>query len=278
MNVSVLILTLNEERNLPGVLRNVSWCDDVVVLDSRSSDCSVAIARRRGARVLERPFDDWSTHFNWAMDNIAFRHEWVFMLDADERIPRTLLAEVRSAIAAAGPEVGAFAMRRRNMLMGTWIRHSSLYDTWLPRLMRRGRVRYEDRLVHPLTIVDGETRRLRSAYIHHSFSKGFADWFEKHNRYSDFEAIETVRHLGTGRVDWRALAGRDPILRRRALKTLSFRMPARPLLKFGYYYFLKGGFLDGRPGLTYSLLQSIYEYMICLKVREIERRERGLPI
>ncbi len=278
MNVSVLILTLNEERNIPGVLRNVSWCDDVVVLDSLSTDRTRAWAQRRGARVLERRFDDWSRHFNWAMDNIEFRHEWVFMLDADERIPRPLLSEVAAAIARAGPEVGAFAMRRRNMLMGRWIRHSSLYDTWLPRLMRRGRVRYEDRLVHPLTLVDGETRRLASAYVHHSFSKGFADWFEKHNRYSDFEAVETVRHLSSGEVDWRALAGRDPILRRRALKTLSFRMPARPLLKFAYYYLAKGGFLDGGPGLTYSLLQSIYEYMICLKVREIERRKRGLPI
>ncbi len=278
MNVSVLILTLNEEHNLPGVLRNVRWCDDVVVLDSMSTDRSRQVARRLGARVVERRFDDWSTHFNWAMDHIPFRHEWIFMLDADERIPPSLLAEVRTAVARAGPGVGAFAMRRRNMLLGRWIRHSSLYDTWLPRLMRRGRVRYEDRLVHPLTLVEGETRRLRGAYVHHSFSKGFADWFEKHNRYSDFEAIETIRHLSAGRVDWGALLGRDPILRRRALKTLSFRIPARPLFKFAYYYLLRGGFLDGRPGLTYSILQSIYEYMICLKVREIERRKRGLPV
>jgi len=191
---------------------------------------------------------------------------------------RPLLAEMLDATRRAGPGVGAFAMRRKNMLMGKWIRRSSLFDTWLPRLMRRGRVRYEARLVHPLTLVDGETRRLRNAYIHHSFSKGFADWFQKHNRYSDFEAIETVRHLVEGPVDWGALFGADPILRRRALKTLSFHMPARPFLKFAYYYIAKGGFLDGRPGLTYAALQSIYEYMICLKVRENERRRKGLPV
>jgi glycosyltransferase involved in cell wall biosynthesis len=276
--ISILILTLNEEINLPGCLRNVRWSDDVVVLDSLSKDASISIAREAGARVFERKFDNWSAHCNWALDTIEFRNEWVLMLDADERVTPALLREMRRVVARAGPNVGAFAMRRRNMLMGKWIRHASLYDTWLPRLMRRGRVRYEDRLVHPLTLVDGETGRLREAYIHHSFNKGFADWFEKHNRYSDFEAVETIRHLREGRVELGGLFGRDPILRRRALKTLSFRMPMRPFAKFVYYYFVKGGFLDGGPGLTYAVLQSIYEYMICLKVKEIRQRERGLPV
>ncbi|MEQ1795344.1 MAG: glycosyltransferase family 2 protein, partial [Nitrospira sp.] len=117
MNVSILILTLNEEANLPDCLRSVGWSDDIVVLDSFSSDRTVAIAEERGARVVQRRFDNWAAHQNWALEQIPFKHPWVFYLDADER----MTDELRDELIAIANEVtrpeAAFYCGRRNMFM-----------------------------------------------------------------------------------------------------------------------------------------------------------------
>jgi glycosyltransferase involved in cell wall biosynthesis len=278
VSVSILILTRDEEVNLPGCLESVAWSDDVVVLDSGSTDGTRGVAESGGARWVERAFDDYATHRNWALETIDFRNEWVFSLDADERMEPALSEEVRRAAAEAGEETAGFRVRYRNMLCGRWIRHASLYPTWLIRLFRPERVRYEARAVNAHPVVDGEVGRLEGHFEHHSFNKGFEAWLAKHNRYSTMEAAECLRELREGRVDWRGLTSGNPMRRRRALKNLSFRLPGRPWVKFGYMYFLRLGFLDGRAGLTYCALQAIYEYMICLKVRELKRREAGLPV
>src|ERR1051325_5497682 len=96
MSLSILILTLNEQENLPGCLKSVKWCDDIVVLDSLSTDETVDIAKREGGRVIQRKFDNWAAHQNWAIDNIPFKYEWVFYLDADERMTDELREEILS--------------------------------------------------------------------------------------------------------------------------------------------------------------------------------------
>lgn len=274
MCVSVLILTLNEEINLPDCLETVRWSDDVVVLDSLSTDRTVEIAKAWGARVVARAFDNWAAHSNWAFENIDFKHEWVLYIDADERVPPDMREEVLRVAKEAGSNVGAYRIRFKNILFGRWIRHSSLYPSWITRLLRRGRFRYETRSVNPHPVVDGEVGHLQTHFIHHSFNKGFHHWFDKHNSYSTMEAQETIRHLREGTVDWLGLVSRDPAHRRRALKNLSFRLPSRALAKFVYMYLLRRGFLDGSAGLTYCTLQAIYEYMIVVKVREMQQRER----
>jgi glycosyltransferase involved in cell wall biosynthesis len=275
MPVSVLILTLNEEINLGDCLDSVAWADDRVVLDSHSSDGTVGIAIDRGARVVQRRFEDWSSHQNWAVRHIEFRHPWVLYLDADERCPDDLRDEVQAAVRdPAGP--AAYRIRRKDFYMGRWLRHAQLYPTWLVRLFRPGRIRYE-RLVNPVAIVDGATGELESHILHYPFSHGVSHWIARHNGYSDMEAVEKLQASGGVPSDWRTLASRDPNLRRRALKELFFRMPARPLVKFGYYYFWRRGFLDGRAGLNYATLQSIYEYLIDRKHEELLRRRAGLP-
>lgn len=275
MNVSVLILTLNEEINLADCLKSLSWSDDIVVYDSLSSDRTQEIAREHGARVITRPFDNWSTHQNWAMQNIEFKHPWVLYFDADERCDDNLRDEVLQRANPDAPE-SAFRIRRKDYFMGRWLKHAQLYPTWLVRLFRPKKIRYE-RLVNPVAMIDGPTSELQGNIIHYPFSHGIAHWVARHNRYSDMEAIEAIKVQDNRRSEG-SLFSRDPNVRRRALKDVFFRLPARPLVRFLYSYVWRRGFLDGNAGFTYAVLLMFYEYMITCKTLELRRKEKGLPI
>lgn len=276
--ISVLILTKNEEQDLPGCLASVDWSDDIHVFDSNSTDQTAAIAARHGAQVTVRDYGsttaafggDEAAHRTWGLRNIAFRHEWVFVIDADERVTPELALELVATAARPGNKA-AFRVRRCDYFMGTWLAHVQASPFYI-RLFRPAAVRYE-RLINPVTIVDGEIGELREHLDHFPFSKGITHWLDRHNGYSTFEA----RQIRANRADpaaaldfsvWKALTARDRNERRAHQKELYYRMPLRPLLMFLLLYVAKRGFLDGRAGLTYALLRSIYEYMIVLKVRE----------
>lgn len=272
--ISVLILTLDEEVNLPGCLESLGWCDDVVVLDSHSSDATREIAAARGARVVERAFDDYASQRSFGLNRVAYRHPWVLMVDADERVPPDLAEEMRAAVAAAGPEVALFRMRRRDHLMGTWIRRSGGYPTWFGRLARVGRVRVE-RPINEEYLTDGATRDLAGHLDHYPFNKGIAWWVERHNRYSSMEAVILAdRELPPPTL--RGFLHRDPVVRRRALKAVAYRLPGRPIGVFLGLYLWRLGLLDGRAGLVFCLLRAYYELLIDLKVLEVRRRRAGL--
>jgi glycosyltransferase involved in cell wall biosynthesis len=278
VTVSVLILTLNEEANLPGCLESVAWCDDIAVFDSGSSDRTVEIARAAGARVFRRDFDDYGSQREAARTEVDYRHDWVLALDADERVDAELREEILR-LTASEDSAGhaAYRMRRKDHFIGRWIRHSTLYPSWFVRLYRPRAIRYEPRSVHEYPRIAGTVGELRGHLLHYGFGKGFTDWMGKHVRYARLEAAENLRHLDEGKVDWPGLASRDPVRRRRALKGLSFRLPLRPLLRFGYMYLLRRGFLDGYPGFTYCCLLAIYEYLIVLNLREQRGRAAGRP-
>jgi glycosyltransferase involved in cell wall biosynthesis len=276
MTVSVLILTLNEEINLEACLDSLAWCDDIVVFDSFSTDRTIEIAKSRGARVIQRTFDNWSAHQNWAVNNIEFKHPWVLYLDADERCPDELRAEVLAKASKDAVEV-AFRIRRKDFYMGRWLKHAQLYPTWFVRLFRPNKIRYE-RLVNPVAIVDGEIGSLEAHILHYPFSHGVSHWIARHNKYSDMEAVEAMKVNNGQQTPIGKLFSNDPNVRRRAMKDVFFKLPARPLVKFGYYYFWRRGFLDGSPGFTYATLQAIYEYFIACKHRELLRRQSKLPI
>jgi glycosyltransferase involved in cell wall biosynthesis len=275
VSVSALILTLNEEINIAACLESLSWCDDVVVLDSLSTDRTRAIAEEHGARVVTRAFDNWSAHQNWAVANIEFRNPWVLYLDADERCLPELRDDVLRHASSDAPEA-AFRIRRKDFFMGHWLKHAQLYPSWFVRLFRPQRIRYE-RLVNPVAVVDGPIGELSGHIIHYPFSHGVSHWIARHNRYSDMEAIEAAK-VREHRPPSGALWSHDPNERRRALKDIFFQLPARPLIKFLYYYGWRRGFLDGRAGFTYATLQAFYEYMIACKGAELDRRRRGLPV
>jgi glycosyltransferase involved in cell wall biosynthesis len=271
MSVSVLILTRNEEQNLPACLASVKWCDDVVVLDSCSTDRTVGVAKSAGVRVFERTFDDFATQRNYALDEIPFRHSWVFHLDADERFTEPLRRECAAEIAE--DRYSGFLVPSKLMFMDKWLRWSGMYPVYQMRLMKLGEIRFIQ-AGHGQREADAKrgVGKLREPYLHYNFSNGMDDWRQKHDRYSTKEAEESLREREEGTVGWRDLIGSDPVGRRRALKRLSMRLPLRPALRFLYMYVLRLGFLDGKPGLVYCRLLASYERMIVTKLKVLERR------
>ena len=247
------------------------------MLDSFSTDRTEEVVRAAGGRFYQRPYDGRANNQNWAVENIDFKYPWVYYSDADEIVTPELVQEVQSVTEdESRPEV-CYHLRFRNMLFGKWIKHSSLYPTWVPRLWRPDSIRWR-RGANPIALVNGPEGRLKHHFLHYSFSKGMGPWFEKHNKYSQYEAVETVKELSRGKIDWSGLLWGDAPRRRFALKNLSFRLPWRALFKFLFLFLLRGGFLEGRAGLTYCVLQAIYEMMIVAKVEEIRRRQRGLSV
>jgi len=274
--ISCLILTLNEERNLAACLESLRWCDDIVVLDSFSTDRTVEIASAFGARVVQRKFDNWAAHQNWANTSIPFKHEWVFYLDADERMSDELRKEIQ-AIAENPNEVKvAFYCGRRNYFMGRWIKHA-YPPSLIMRFFKPQKVRF-DRLVNPVPVIDGSHGYLREMFEHYNFSKGLSEWFGKHNNYSQLEAVEGMKVIRQRDFRLGTLLSRDRASRRKAFKRLSSMLPCRPVWKFVYLYLLQRGFLDGRPGLRYCVLQCIYEYMIVVKMDELAMSEKGVRL
>lgn len=268
MPVSIFIQTLNEEQNLPGCLDSVYWADDVVVLDSFSNDSTERVVRDRGGRFFQRKYDGRGPHQNWAMEHIDFKHKWVFYLDADERMTPELRSEILSIAEDPREERVAFYCGRKNYLRDRWLKYS-MPPGHIMRFFQPARIRFK-RLANPVPMIDGPFGYLESFFLHDNFSKGLGEWFERHNRYSTYEAIETIKALEDRGVHWNNLLSRDPSTRRIELKNLSLRLPLRPIFKFGYMYIFKGGFLDGQAGLTYCILQAIYEYQIAAKVREFQ--------
>jgi len=277
MSISVLILTLNEENILPACLASVSWCDDIVVLDSFSTDRTVEIAKAAGARVYQRAYDNEDTQHTYGLKEIPFKHPWVYIPDADEITPPELRDEMLAVVADPNRQEAAYRVRFKVMFMGQWIKHSSLYPTWVVRLVRPDKAVFE-REINSVCVVDGPVGQLKNHFIHYSFNKGINAWYEKHNRYSWHEARETIKSRELGHLRWRDLFSREPARRRRAMKELSFRLPCRPTLRFFYMYLYRCGFLDGSAGYIYCRLLSAYEYMIVVKIAEIQRRRRGLPV
>ncbi len=275
MKLSILILTYNEAVNLGGCLDSVSWSDDIVVLDSGSSDETVSIAESRGATVLTRPFDNYAAQRNFGLAH-DFKHDWVLMLDADERVPEDFLAELGKVTEQANGPITLYRMRRKDMFMGRWLKRSSGYPTWFGRLFRKGRVRVE-REINEEYYTDGEVGMLEGHLIHYPFNKGVEYWFERHNRYSTMEAKRLLEERESA-IPWSGFWSKDPMLRRKAFKQFAYRVPCRPFFTFCYLYFVRLGLLDGMPGLQFSLMRSVYEFMISLKMRELKRREKGLAV
>ena len=274
--ISALILTYNEAINIPPLLASLNWCDDIVIYDSFSTDETVELAKSADVRIFQRRFDNYSAQRNAALTEVTFKHSWVLMLDADERIPAHEMVEIEAAVSNADDEVALFRMRRNDMFFGRNIRRSAGYPTWGARIFRVGRVRVE-RNINEEFITDGRVELLTAHFDHYPFNKGIAYWFERHNRYSTMEA-ETLLAERSKPLKLANLFGRDPIERRKTIKQLAYRMPLRPIITFLYLFIVRRGFMEGLPGFTYSILRSTYEFMIDLKIKELRYRANGLQV
>jgi glycosyltransferase involved in cell wall biosynthesis len=274
--ISVLILTHNEEQDLPACLDSVAWSDDIHVLDSGSTDRTTEIARQRGATVTTRHFDTYAAQRNAGMQ-LPFRHTWVLVLDADERTTAELSAEMQPAVAAAPPSVSGFRIRRRDFLWGTWLKHAQMTPYYV-RLLRVGHAHYT-RDVNEVVEVSGDILDLHSPFDHLAFSKGVSHWMAKHNAYSSKEAELLANGDAThGASLYQALFARNFHERRVAQKAIFYELPARPLIKWCYMMFVRGALLDGPAGVMYATLQSFYEFLIEVKHQELVRRREGKPL
>ena len=274
--ISVLILTKNEARDLPGCLQSVLWSDDVHVFDSFSSDNTVEVAHAMGARVSQRVFDGYATQRNAALHGLDFKHRWLLILDADERVPSDSAAVLAGFVTAPPAGVSACRMRRRDFFLGTWLAHAQISPYYI-RLVQPAAVYYE-REVNEVLKVNGDVLDVDAPFDHYPFSKGIRHWLDKHNLYSTMEAEHIVRarreHVPFSVAE--AFLAKDFNLRRFHQKELFYRLPARPLFKWLYMMFARRAFLDGQAGCTYAHLQAIYEYMIVIKTWELEREDSSL--
>lgn len=277
--VSVIVPIRNEAANLPRCLGSVQWANEIFVVDSQSTDDSARIAAEYGARVEQFDFNGtWPKKKNWALENLPFKNDWVFILDADEVLPPEAEKEFSEAMANAG-SIAGYWINRRFFFLGRWLRHA-YYPNWNLRLFRHSLGRYEkltdlqtdsgDNEVHEHVVVQGPTARLRSEIDHYAFPS-IDIFIEKHNRYSNWEARVAAHELSgasSGRLS------HEPVKRRRRWKTLSRRIPFRPLLRFLYVYVWQKGFLDGREGYYFARLHGIYEFLSVAKTYEYRKRSR----
>jgi len=275
-SVSVLVLTYNEEANLPACLESVRWSDDLHVVDSGSADRTQEIAREFGAQVYVHPFKDFSDQRNWALRNVRFAHEWVLVLDADESVPPELAEELQAAVQQAPEGVVGFEMRRKVYFLGRWLKRAGQFDAfWFLRLFRHRLARYEDRRVNEYLLIDGEVQRLRGALIHND-RKPIEFLLQRFNRYATLEAEETLRLLRGGAET--GLAARltgTTAERRRWLKQLHLRLPLRGTRKLLYLLLWRRGLLDGSAGVLFSSLMAAQEWMLSVKLTALQQ---GLPV
>lgn len=267
--ISVLIPTKNEENDLMGCLDSLKWCDDIYILDSFSTDKTESIAKEFGTHFYQRVFDDYSSQKNFGLNHLPFKYDWILLLDADERVPEGMFELWLTEISKVDVSVDGFLIRRKDYLFGQWLKHSQMTSHYL-RLIRKGKGQFH-RAINEVLEVEGEVKTLPGHFDHFPFSKGIAHWIQKHNVYSSMEAQRWYDEQ-SGQFDFsvrKALFSKTLPERRYHQKGLFYKVPFRPFIKFIYLYVVKKGILDGYPGLVVSILQSIYEYFIVLKSKEI---------
>jgi glycosyltransferase involved in cell wall biosynthesis len=232
MGVSAVLIVQDEERQLGDCLATLAWADEIVVVDGGSRDGTVALARGLGARVVERAFTDFADQRNFALGHAT--QDWVFMVDADERVTPALRDEIARAV--RDPAFAAYRVPHLDYMFGRWIRHGGWYPQYHLRLARRDRSRW-DRPVHEVLAVDGAVGDLRQPLLH--FSHGdVRDFVRKLNRYTDREA----------ELEW---AGRAPAV---------WRVVLEPPLYFLYKFVWQRGFLDGAHGFVLAQLLAFYRF------------------
>jgi glycosyltransferase involved in cell wall biosynthesis len=269
--VSVVILTFNEEATIGACIESVSsWAKEVFVVDSGSTDRTVEICKKHGAKVVQHPFDNYSAQRNWAIENLPLKGDWELHLDADERATPEIRISIDQELRSAPADVSGFMMSRRTIFMGRFIRFGGHYPVYHLRLFRRGKGRCENRLYDQHFIVAGKTQKLRGDIID-TVTSNLNVWTDRHNRWTSLEASQLMSNGSSGQV--RARLDGNPIERRRWLRHFYGRFPlfTRAFLYFAYRYVLRLGFLDGTPGLIFHFLQGFWcRFLTDAKIYELK--------
>jgi glycosyltransferase involved in cell wall biosynthesis len=269
MSLSVIILTFNAETTIAATLASAAEVsDDIHVVDSGSTDRTLAIVAQQGAKAVSHPFEDYGKQRNWAIDNLPLQHEWQLHLDADERLTPALAAKIRALASAFPADVDGYFIPRLMHFLGHPIRHGGMYPIWHMRLFRHGKARCEDRRYDQHFHCTGRTALIHAPMID-DIRMSLGEWTLRHNRWSDAEVAENLNPSAAGVIGGRF--GGDPIERKRALRGGYNRAPLflRALGLFVYRYVLRLGFLDGIPGLIFFVLQTFwFRFLIDAKIYE----------
>jgi glycosyltransferase involved in cell wall biosynthesis len=278
--LSVVFPVLNEGENLPAALASVAWADEVIVVDSGSTDSTCAIAMSAGARVVEFEYHPGGLKKKaWALKNLRFCNEWVLFLDGDERVTSQLQAEIEFVL--QHPDHAGYYLDREMVFRGHKL--SCYRPDWNLRLFRHSRASIEDLGLHDLPgtgdneihehfIVEGNIGFLKNPLLHNDY-RGIEPWIERYNRYATWEA-HLYRQWREQPVRFRINSIRDPVARNRMLRRVWVRLPGRPLLRFLIWFIGKRAFRDGIMGLIYSFLMGWYELVISLKLSELESLDK----
>jgi len=275
-SISVVIPTRNEARNIERCLRSIAWASEIYIIDSQSTDDTCRLAAKYGAKIVQFDYQGgWPKKKNWALANVPFANEWVFLLDADEVLMDGGQEEIAAAV-QADESIDGYWINRRFIFLGKWLQHA-YYPNWNLRLFKHGQGRFEklvegetdsgDVEIHEHIVVHGRTGRLRSELEHYAFPS-VESFIEKHNRYSNWEAqlqVELDEKKGDAPLQDKRVSFH------RRLKLATSRLPMRPFLRFCYIYFLQRGFLDGMEGYYFARLHGCYEWMSVIKTYERKR-------
>lgn len=269
--ISVVVLTKDEEADLPRCLQSLMWCDDIHVLDSGSVDRTLAIATMHGARTRLHPFESFGQQRNYALENLDIRHQWVLFLDADEAVTNSFYKVMVSAVSNAGGDVAGFYCCWKMMLEGRWLKRCDNFPKWQFRIVRQGYARFKD-FGHGQKedILKGAAHYLKEPYLHFGFSKGWHQWIERHNKYSTLEAQARL----TMCPPFFDVFAKHQSTRNTALRCWLTKVPFWPVLRFIHAYLIRFGFTEGIPGLIYCANMGYYEFLIQIKMRELARKKR----
>lgn len=268
--VTVIVTTLNERLHVERVIGSARDLGQIFVVDAGSDDDTQQLATMAGATVVEHEWLGYAEQKNWALTNLPLETEWVLFLDADEYLTPALVTEICAAVES--DDVNGYYLPEMNVFMGRPLVHAWWYPAYQLRLFRHRRGRYEPRGVHESVIVSGQLAFLNETLYHESL-KGFDAFMERHVRYARLEAEEILRarQHGWGEQRQGRFFGTWPERRRFLKVRVWYRLPFRPAVRFVWIYLIKRGFLDGRPGFVYASLLAIYEFLINLNLRELQR-------
>lgn len=270
-SLTALVLTYNEENILKTCLAALHFADEIIIFDSFSTDGTLDIAKQFDTKIFQRPFDNYAAQRNAALSKVSEDSDWIVMVDADEIVTPQLSQEIINTIKSGNKSVTMYRVRRKDIFQDKWIKQSSGYPTWFPRVFKNKCVSVE-REINEEYFTTGYEGKLEQHLLHYPFNKGLTWWFDRHNRYSEMEAKKMIDEI---KVPFNIgdLFSKDPVLKRKSQKRLSYKLPFRPIFVFIAFYILKRGFLNGRAGYTFCKLRLIYETMIDLKYKQLKREQ-----
>ncbi|MBD2245406.1 glycosyltransferase family 2 protein [Nostoc sp. FACHB-888] len=275
MTISAIILTKNEVYNLKQCIGSLRWCQEIIVVDSGSTDGTIQLAESLGIKVftnIQPPPFKISEQRNWALETCQLKSEWVFFLDADEIIPPNLATEIQCVCSASNQQYNAYELPARYLFWGKWLKLTQGYPNWHARLLKLGEVTFTGGVWEGFAS-NAKVGRINIPYDHYANSKGFGDWLERHDRYSSWDAQNVVEFLETGKA---SALGTERKLKLRLLAAKLWFL--RPFIRFIQMYFLRLGFLEGITALIFCLLYAMYEFMTVVKIIELRRKKSGLAL